>query len=92
MVNSVRAKQIVKVVERIERSSLSAEEYIQRHGAPFGIAQFYRYRARLSREGEDGLEDKRCKGNNSKLNKEQISFVRGFIKIQPLCTNVQRLE
>ena len=54
MVNSARAKQIVKVVERIEQSSLSAEKYIPRYGAPFSIAQFYRYRAKLSREGEEG--------------------------------------
>lgn len=92
MANFAKVKEIVEAVERIEQSSLSAEEYIQRYGAPFSIAQFYRYRARLSSEGEEGLQDKRCNGNNSKLNKEQIGFVRGFIKnrtdVSP--TQVQR--
>jgi transposase len=75
-----REEKIMKAVERIEQSALSAEEYIQRYGAPFSIAQFYRYRARLSKEGQEGLRDRRAKGNHRKLGRDEIAFLRGFIK------------
>ena len=80
MVNVNREKQIVKVVARIERSSLSPEIYIKRYGIPFSIAQFYRYRSRLSEKGSEGLRDGRQDGNNRKLGKDEIAFLRGFVK------------
>ena len=80
MSNGSREEQIAKVITRIERSPLSAEAYIQRYGAPFSLRQFYRYRARLSNEGEEGLKDKRSHGNHRKLSEEEMTFLRGFVK------------
>jgi len=80
MVNVDREEQILKAVARIERSSLSPEIYIKRYGIPFSIAQFYRYRSRLSEKGEEGLKDGRQDGNNRKLGKNEIAFLRGFVK------------
>lgn len=78
--NSMREEKIMKGVERIERSALSAEAYIKRYGAPFSIAQYYRYRAQLSNKGKGGLRDKRADGNHRKLGRDEITFLRGFIK------------
>ncbi len=58
MTNSIREEQIKLEVARIEQSTLSAKEYIQRYGASFSLVQFYRYRHQLSREGITGLRDK----------------------------------
>lgn len=82
MAVSNREESIFKIVERIERSSLSPKNYIHRYKdkVPFGIAQFYRYRAQLSQNGKEGLKDKRKEGNNRKMGREEIAFLRGFIK------------
>ena len=80
MPNSARVKQIREIVERIEKSPLSAEKYIQRYTVPFSLAQFYRYKARISSEGEKGLKDKRDNEHRRKLNTEQMGFIRGLMK------------
>lgn len=78
-----REEEIVKLIESIEQSPLSVKEYIQRNKLPLSKAQFYRHRARFLSEGREGLVDKRRLGNHRKLDKEQITFIRGFIKNQP---------
>lgn len=80
MAISKREEKIVEIIERIERSVLSPKKYIQRYNVPFGIAQFYRYRSQLFEQGKEGLKDKRQNGNNRKLGREEIAFLRGFIK------------
>ncbi len=75
-----REEKIFKIVERIERSALSPKKYIQRYSVPFGAAQFYRYRAQLSQKGKEGLKDKRKEGNSRKMDREEIAYLRGFIK------------
>jgi len=81
--NYTREEQIKSEVVRIEQSTLSANEYIQRYGASFSLIQFYRYRNKLSREGIIGLRDKRKDGNHQKLNSFEMAFLRGFIKSKP---------
>ncbi len=78
-----REDQIMKVMARIERSPLSAEAYFRRYSVPFSIRQFYRYRARLSSEGQEGLRDDRRDGNHRKLGKEEMVFLRGMISTKP---------
>ena len=56
MLNSPREEEIVKLIESIERSPLSVKEYIKQNGVPFSKAQFYRHRAKLSKEGKEGPE------------------------------------
>jgi len=80
MATGVREEKITKAVARVERSRLSPKEYIRRHGAPFSVAQFYRYRSRLSEEGEEGLRDRREDGNRRKLGHEEMTFLRGFVR------------
>ncbi len=80
MPTSDREENILRIVERIESSKLSPEAYFQRYEVPFSIAQFYRYRKKLSTEGKPGLLDGRSKGNNKKLGEGEIAFIRGFIK------------
>ncbi len=80
MPKSTREEQISQAVERIERSPLSAEAYLRRYGAPFSIAQFYRYRATLSTQGKPGLRDRRQDGNHRRLGPDEMTFIRGFVK------------
>jgi transposase len=89
MPNNIREEQIESEVARIEQSTLSANEYIQRYGASFSLIQFYRYRDKLSREGIIGLRDKLQSGNHQKLNSVEIADRSGFIKSKP---NVTPLE
>lgn len=80
MTNYNRLSLIESEVVCIERSELGAREYIQRYGVSFSLAQFYRYRAKLSKEGTNGLRDRRQEGNHQKLNQNEMAFLRGFIK------------
>lgn len=80
MPNYIREEQIESEVTRIEQSTLSAKKYIQRYGASFSLAQFYRYRDNLAREGITGLRDRRKDGNHQKLKSVEIAFLRGLIK------------
>ena len=81
--NYTREEQIELEVARIEQSTLSANEYIQRYGASFSLIQFYRYRDKLSREGIIGLRDKRKDGNHQKLNSVEMAARSGFIRSKP---------
>ena len=89
MVNSNREEQIRKEVAHIEQSTLSAKEYIEHYDVSFSLAQFYRYRAKFNKEGTVGLRDKRQYGNHRKLGREEIAFLRGFIKDKPYVTPVE---
>jgi transposase len=86
MPNYIREEQIESEVTRIEQSTLSAKKYIQRYGASFSLAQFYRYRDNLAREGITGLRDRRKDGNHQKLKSVEIAFLRGLIKSKPNAT------
>lgn len=79
----IREEQIESEVASQELSTLSAKEYIQRYGASFSLAQFYRYRDNLSREGITGLKDKLQSGNNQKLNSFEKTLNQSFIKNKP---------
>jgi transposase len=80
MANCTREEHIMKAISQIEGSALSPEAYIRRYGAPFSVAQFYRYRAQLSKKGKGGLKDRRRDGNHRKLGRDEVAFLRGFIK------------
>jgi len=70
MTSDNREHLIKTEVARIEQSGLAAKEYIRRYGASFSLAQFYRYRTQLSKEGLNGLRDRRVEGNHRKLGSE----------------------
>lgn len=80
MTDSNRKEQIKREITRIEQSTLSAKEYIQRYGASFSLSQFYRYRTKFNRDGMVAQWDRRKKGNHRKLDQEKIAFLRGFSK------------
>lgn len=93
MSNPGREEDIVKLIESIEQSPLSVKEYMRRNEMFCSRAQYYRHRAKFSKEGKEGLVDKRRRGNHRKLEKEQITFIRGFIKDRPEVgpTRVQKM-
>jgi transposase len=74
---------ILDYISKLEKSSLSPKTFIDNYGAPFSIAQYYRYRAKLLKKGKNGLRDSRQEGNNRKLRKDEIVFLKGYIKNKP---------
>jgi len=72
-------EQIVKWLDRIERSRLSPKEYLAQHSVPFGVAQYYRYRDAYRRNGIEGLIDGRSRGNNRVIHAEAEGFVQGYV-------------
>ncbi|GAI90889.1 unnamed protein product, partial [marine sediment metagenome] len=50
---------------------------------PFNRIQYYRYKKKFEESGSLGLEDKRNKGVNRKLNAENEAFIAGCIKSNP---------
>jgi transposase len=77
------SRKIAAIIESIAKSSLSVEEYFQKHRVPFSRAQYFRYKARLAEEGVEGLSDGRRAGNRRKLTPEAEGFLRGVREADP---------
>ena len=74
---------IASLVQRIAGSSLSVDQYFQRHAVPFSRPQYFRYKARLAAEGLPGLMDGRRQGNHRKLTPEIEGFLQGVHQTNP---------
>ncbi len=79
MAGKPREKRIVEWVERIERSRLSARQYLARYCVPFSLAQYYRYRDAHRRHGIEGLVDGRSQGNSRVIPMEAEGFLLGYV-------------
>lgn len=74
---------IAAIVQRIAESPLSIDNYFQRYSVPFSRTQYFRYKARFSEAGVDGLRDRRSEGNHRKLTPEAEAFLRGVHQADP---------
>lgn len=83
MDNQKREKTIRLWFDRMERSPLSAKEYLSRHHVPFGLTQYYVYRKKLKEGGIDALEDGRAKGNHRRVHAEAEGFLHGYVTAHP---------
>ena len=75
MQDDARISEILVTINQIESSDLPIREYFIQNKVPFTRPQYYIYRKILSKYGEEGLRDKRAKGNNTKL----IQRIKDFI-------------
>lgn len=83
MARKSREQQIATWLDRIERSSLSPQQFLARHSLPFSLVQYYRYRAAYEREGLKGLVDGRSFGNNRRIHPEAEGFLLGYLSAHP---------
>jgi len=71
---------ILRVIEEVEKSPLSTNQYFKEKDTPFGRTQYYIYKNALMERGMDGLYDQRGKGNHLKFTNEMKSFVKGLLE------------
>jgi len=91
----VEPGKIASLVEKISSSSMSVDEYLQKHSVPFSRPQYFRYKARLAADGLDGLSDGRSKGNHRKLTPDAEGYLRGVhqtnprLSLQEICESLE---
>jgi hypothetical protein len=61
-----RVSTILHVMDEIEKSPLSVNQYFKEKDLPFGRVQYYLYKNAIKERGTEGLYDLRSKGNNLK--------------------------
>ena len=76
-------REIASILQKISTSGLSIDEYFQRHSVPFSRPQYFRYKARFTAEGLDGLIDGRGRGNHRKLTLDAEGYIRGVHRANP---------
>lgn len=83
-----RTKEIVKCLNKIERSRLSAPAFFARYQnqLPFSLAQFYRYKKAYANAGTEGLYDGRSQGNHRRIHSQAQGFVVGYASAHPSVT------
>jgi arginine repressor len=74
-----RKEQIVKWLERIKHSRLSAPAFFDKYHVPFSLTQFYRYRKAFEAAGVEGIADGRAHGNNRRIHAEAEGFLAGYV-------------
>jgi len=91
----VKPSEIASIVEKISNSGMSVDEYLRKHSVPFSRPQYFRYKARLTAEGLDGLRDGRSKGNHRKLTPDAEGYLRGVhqtnprLSLQEICESLE---
>jgi len=72
---------ILRIIEEVEESPLSINQYFKEENVPFGRTQYYLYRNALMEGGIEGLYDQRSKGNNLKFTIAMKNFVMRLPRI-----------
>jgi transposase len=76
---NARASVILRVMDEVENSPLSINQYFKEKKVPFGRAQYFLYKKVLREKGAKGLHDQRGEGNNLKFTNEMKTFVKGLL-------------
>ena len=79
MTEKDRIEKIIRILEDIEKSSLSLSQYFREKTVPFGRAQYYNYKKAIEERGIEGLIDQRNKGNHLKFTEEIKNFIKGLL-------------
>jgi len=75
-----RVTRILQVMEEVESSSQSTNQYFKEREAPFGLVRYYIYKKALREKGVEGLYDQRSKGNNLKFTITMKNFVKSLLE------------
>ena len=86
---AISPKEILRIIQDIDKSPLSVNEYFSKKRCPIAYKTYYNYKRIIKEQGVDGLTDKRCQGNNLKFTHEIQNYVKGFIEAKG---NVESLE
>ncbi|MEA2051530.1 MAG: hypothetical protein U9O90_01730 [Euryarchaeota archaeon] len=78
---------ILRVIEEVEKTPLSINQYFKEKNVPFGRTQYYLYKNALMERGIEGLYDLRSKGNNLKFTNELKSFVKKILEYKRSMTS-----
>ena len=73
-----RLLKIQKIIDKIENSSLSVNQYFKKRNVSFGYRQFYIYKKIIKEQGIEGLTDKRSKGNCLKFTDKIKTYFMTF--------------
>ncbi len=84
-----RKEEILRWLDRVRSSGLSAPAFFKIHEVPFSLTQFYRYRKALEEGRIDALEDGRAEGNNRKIGREAEAFLAGCLASDPEMTQAE---
>jgi len=84
-----RPEQILKIIEDIEQSSLSVNQYFKEKEAPFGYRQYYNYKKIIKEQGIEGLNDRRIKGNHQKITEEIKNYILGLVDNKRDVTSIE---
>lgn len=86
MAGKSREERIARWLDRIERSPLSPQEFLDKYHPPFSLAQYYRYHSSYKQSGVAGLVDGRSLGNHRRVHAEAEGFILGYVSAQPSVT------
>jgi len=75
-----RKKILLKWLNQIYQSKLTISAFFKKHEVPFSRSQYFNYKKQLAERGEDGLDDGRSVGGNTKLSQEVMKFLTGYLK------------
>lgn len=79
MTETNRIAEIIRIMEDIEKSPLSVNQYFKERTSPFGRAQYYLYKKTMQERGIGGLIDQRNKGNHLKFTEKMKNFTKGLL-------------
>ncbi len=74
-----RQKNILELLEKIEKSSLTVKDYFKSHQTPISLPQYYRVKKRYAQQGVAGIEDRRQAGNARKIDPLKVELLRGVL-------------
>ena len=81
--DDAKKKSVLGWLQRIESSGLSIAAFFKKYEVPFSRAQYFNYKRQLALSGPEGIQDRRRRGGNRKLNQEAEGFLLGCVKGKP---------
>jgi hypothetical protein len=70
-----REEVILSEIHKIQESKQTVRDYFESNYVPFSREQYYRYCRIIKKQGEEGLRDKRCDGNRTKLTERIKDYI-----------------
>ena len=68
---------------RIEKSELGTRSFFRNHQVPFSLSQYYLYKDKIEKHGEEVLKNQRAIGGNRKISVKDEMFLKGLVKSNP---------
>ena len=74
-----RPIKIQQIINKIEHSHLSVNQYFKKRNVPFGYRQYYIYKKIIEEKGIEGLTDQREQGNRLKFTDKIKTYIKGVL-------------